>query len=176
VRKAATFSDDRRYRYTLTRDWAAPSARRLVVIGLNPSTADENRDDPTITRLIRFAMREKMGGLVMVNLFAFRATDPKEMKSVDSPVDNFPHGCANDSVILAECTPLIGVDPVVVAAWGAHGGHLNRGRDVREMLNRYDVPVFHFGLTKHGFPKHPLYLPSDAPLTRWEFDAGEVPA
>jgi hypothetical protein len=75
----AAFSEDRRHRYELWRIWDR-KVRKMVVIGLNPSTADETKNDPTIRRCINFAQRERCGGLVMLNLFGFRATDPKVMK------------------------------------------------------------------------------------------------
>ncbi len=151
----AIFSPDQRYRYVLWREWSAEK-RRLVVIGLNPSTADATKNDPTITRCINFAKREGCGGLVMLNLFALRATDPSVMLAAKDPV-----GPDNDKYLKRHT---ILKDLIVVAAWGAHGGH--RGRDVAvasELLGH--VALQSFGVTKEGHPRHPLYLRADTPLS-----------
>ncbi len=153
ARSGASFSADRVYRYSLWRQWndVLPV---FVVIGLNPSTADETLDDPTIRRCLGFAKREGCGALVMLNLFALRATDPKTMLGHPEPI-----GQHNDSTI-REYAQREG--HVIVAAWGAHGSHLGRGETVRAR-----VPGLRcFGLTKGGEPKHPLYLSSNAPLVR----------
>ena len=154
---AATFSFCRRYRYTLDRRWA-PLAPDLAVVGLNPSTADETVDDPTIRRLVGFAQRWGYGGIVMLNLFALRATDPKEMLAERDPV-----GPDNDVVILRETD-----SRHVLCAWGTHGKHRARGFAVEMMLRDDGRSLFHLGMTKGGQPKHPLYLPSATRLQPWE--------
>lgn len=146
----ARFSPDYRYRYTLWRRWDSRLSD-LVVIGLNPSTADAMQDDPTIRRCIGFAKRERCGGLFMLNLFALRATDPKVMLASSAPV-----GPGNDDVIRK-----FALDRhIVVAAWGAHGGHRGRDAQVRAMVSNLKC----FGVTKDGHPKHPLYLKADTPI------------
>jgi hypothetical protein len=132
----------------------------MVVIGLNPSTADESLDDPTIRRCLSFARREICGGLVMLNLFAIRATDPKVMLRHSSPV-----GPQNDAVIQEYATS----GGIFVAAWGAHGPHLNRAMEVRTLLRSAGVPLYCLGRTKSGSPRHPLYLKADAPLSVYQF-------
>lgn len=125
-----------------------------MFVGLNPSTADETNDDPTIRRCIGFAKAWGFSGLVMTNLFAFRATDPKDMKRAADPV-----GTENDETLvkLAACCGL------VVAAWGAHGSYRGRDREVRALL-----PNLHYlKLTKDGHPSHPLYLPGDLTPQLW---------
>jgi hypothetical protein len=161
VEMSAEFSEGRTLRYWLERAWSLTNKRRLVVIGLNPSTADDTVDDPTIRRCVGFAKREVCGGLIMVNLFGYRATSPVDLLAATDP------GCGKmaDSYLLMACAA---PDRVVVAAWGAHGGYRARGALVLGMLRRNRVNVFHFGLTKDGHPKHPLYLPATTPLTRWE--------
>ncbi len=94
----ATFSQCRTWRYALWRRWDS-SKSPLIVIGLNPSTADERQDDPTIRRCINLAKREGCGSYVMLNLFAFRARDPKVMKAHAEPI-----GPENDVAIAAWCT------------------------------------------------------------------------
>jgi hypothetical protein len=128
VTKAARFSADQVYRYNLTRIWDG-SRGALVVIGLNPSTADATTDDPTIRRCIGFAKRERLGGLVMLNLFAFRATDPKRMRCADDPV-----GPDNDHAIREAVAANRRLGSVFVAAWGAHGSHLRRDAKVHAMI------------------------------------------
>jgi hypothetical protein len=157
---SAEFGDGGKYRFRLDRAWDATNLRRLVVIGLNPSTADETVDDPTIRRCIGFAQREGCGGLIMVNLFAYRATDPSELrKAVD------PAGDGNSITVLQACqTP----GAIALAAWGVHGAYLNRGSKLRAFLLRSGIQLHHLGLTAGGFPKHPLYLPATAPLSKWE--------
>jgi hypothetical protein len=156
---SAEFGDGGRYRFRLDRAWDAANRRRLVVIGLNPSTADDTEDDPTIRRCVAFAKRELCGGLIMVNLFAYRATDPRELATAA-----FPCGSGNDTSVLQACrTP----SAIAIAAWGVNGAFRSRGEEMRALLSRSGVQLYHFGLTKDGHPKHPLYLPATAPLTRW---------
>lgn len=149
---SATFSKCRQYRYVLRRKWSVGPP--FILIGLNPSTADETKDDPTIRRCISFAKREGCGSLIMLNLFAFRATDPLVMKAQKSPV-----GDINTETICDICR-----DKCVVVAWGVHGSHMDQDRILmRELIDAHAI-VKCFGTTKAGFPKHPLYLRSDTPL------------
>lgn len=153
--KGAQFSDCRNYRYALWRTWDE-SAGHVCFIGLNPSTADETIDDPTIRRCIGFAQRWQRGGIYMLNLFALRATDPKVMKKSAEPV-----GTMNDSALLAYACR----SAIVVAAWGIHGAYAARGELVAGWLpSQAEKSMYCLGLTKSGHPKHPLYLPSDAAL------------
>lgn len=155
----AQFSPCRLYRYSLWRVWDEDYPK-CAFIGLNPSTADETKDDPTIRKCIGFAKAWGYGGLFMLNAFALRATDPKVMKAHAEPI-----GPENDHVlsIYAEETPL------VVAAWGVDGKHRNRCRDVRRLIGK----LHHLGLTKDGQPKHPLYLRGDTKPMPW-IDAQEA--
>lgn len=138
------FSPCRTYRYALWREWIGGDGYAMFV-GLNPSSADENLDDPTIRRCVAFAKMWGYSGLCMTNLFAFRATDPKDMKAAADPV-----GPDND-----EHLRTLAVEAgVIVAAWGANGTHRGRDAEARKML-----PVLHcLALTKAGHPGHPLYL------------------
>lgn len=156
MRSAAVFSDCRRYRYLLTREWA-PGLPSLCVIGLNPSTADETTDDPTIRRCIGFAKREGMGGLVMLNLFAWRATDPRDMKRALDPI-----GPANDAVIEA-----VTLDRLVLCAWGVHGAYRLRDAAVIARLAQLGRQTVSLGTTKAGQPKHPLYLAAATPFVQF---------
>jgi len=153
---SAKFSDCRRYRYSLTRRWKEPSGlpRRVAFIGLNPSTADEIEDDPTIRRCISFAKAWGFDELVMLNLFGWRATDPRELKRTDDPI-----GASNDYNILCET---LGCE-VVVAAWGVHGAYLERDAAVGRLVRKLHA----LRVTKGGHPAHPLYLPSHLSPLPW---------
>jgi hypothetical protein len=139
------FSPCRRYRYTLWREYDMFNPSYVMFIGLNPSTADEVQDDPTIRRCIGYAKDWGYGALCMMNLFAFRATDPRVMKSAKDPV-----GPENDAW-LARCARDAGL---VVAAWGAHGSYRDRDEEVLKLIDN----VMCLGKTKEGYPRHPLYL------------------
>lgn len=148
MQRHATFSPCRHYRYTLHRVWSEASPL-LAVIGLNPSTADETQDDPTVRRCINFARDWGHGGLVMLNAFGYRATDPRDMKACEEPI-----GEGNNAAILEQAKAA----GLVLAAWGVHGTHLDRERQVVEMLTAAGVAIHCLGTTKGGNPKHPLYL------------------
>ena len=147
MQKGAQFSPDRIYRYALWRTWDEDKGL-LLVIGLNPSTADENVDDPTIRRCVDFAHRWGFGGLYMLNLFAFRATDPKELLDTPDPV-----GPENDEFLRMYSRSA----GDVMAAWGTHGVWFTRGARVCELLGKESL--FVLGLTQNGQPRHPLYMP-----------------
>jgi len=125
-----------------------------MFIGLNPSTADESKDDPTIRRCMNYAKDWGYTALVMANLFAFRSTDPRRMLLCEDPV-----GPSNNDYLLgfAEGARLI------VAAWGTGGDHLGRARSVKTML----PPMHVLRLTKGGHPGHPLYLPKSLRPQPW---------
>jgi hypothetical protein len=149
----ADFSQDRLYRYGLYRIWDK-SLPPAMVIGLNPSTADERLNDPTVRRCLRFAKDLGYGGLFMTNAFAFRATSPKMLQTIADPV-----GPDNDAWLAR----LSQRASIVIAAWGNHGAINGRGRQIRDLL-----PVLHhFGLTGSGEPKHPLYLPASSKPLLW---------
>lgn len=151
---AATISPCGLYRYRLSRRWS--SGPTCVFVMLNPSTADARHDDPTIRRCIGFAKREGCGSLVVVNLFAFRATSPADMKAATDPV-----GLENDEHITRA---MVDADGPVIAAWGAHGSYRGRDGHVRLLT---DVPLSCLSLTKSGAPGHPLYIKADAPLVAY---------
>lgn len=143
--RVCIFSPCRKYRYTLWREWDLLNPAYLMVVGLNPSTADERNDDPTIRRCIGFAKSWGFGALCMTNLFAWRDTDPERMKAESEPV-----GVENDARLQA-CATGAGL---ILAAWGKHGSHMGRGRVVRELL-----PSLHcLKRNKDGSPMHPLYV------------------
>jgi hypothetical protein len=144
---SATLSPCRTYRYLLTRVWDDRPA--CVFIGLNPSTADEKTDDLTITKCIGFAKQWDCGQLRMLNLFAYRDTDPAKMLMQRHPIgpecDEYLDRFTADAKI-------------VVAAWGMHGGLQRRDAVVVDRLRERGVVLMCLGMTKEGFPRHPSRL------------------
>lgn len=153
---SAYFSDDRCYRYSLTRDVAPLDGEGTVVfVGLNPSTADETTDDPTVRRCIGYARTWGYARLKIVNLYALRATDPRELWQADDPV-----GPENDHVI----SLVFGGSDLIIGAWGANA---RRDRLVQFAETFGGWPFYALGLTKGGEPRHPLYLRADARPFPW---------
>ena len=155
--KGAEFSQCRKYRYVLWRRWDWQGyANQVMFIGLNPSTADETEDDPTIRRCIRFAKDWGYGGLLMMNAYAFRATKPKDMQAALDPV-----GPGNDEAFGYRRTQV----GLVVAAWGSHCSETRE----RQICHAISKTIHCLGRTKAGRPKHPLYLRADTqPEVFWE--------
>ncbi|MGV6839661.1 MAG: DUF1643 domain-containing protein [Planktomarina sp.] len=154
----AIYSDCERYRYALTRVWE-PAGRKILFVMLNPSTATEVQNDPTVERCERRARTLGFGAFRVTNIFAWRDTDPKKMRAADEPIG--PH---NDAAILEGCAWA----DQIVAAWGTHGQHLDRGAHVGQLLKGCGKPVYHLGLTKGGDPRHPLYLPYSQQPELWQ--------
>ncbi|MDU3103301.1 DUF1643 domain-containing protein [Streptococcus sp.] len=147
MEKKANISKDKIYRYTLSRTWDSTKPT-VLFIGLNPSIADENIDDPTITRCINFAKDWGYGTLLMANLFAFRSTYPKEIYLIDDPI-----GKDNDHYIL-EC---VKQSDLIIACWGNNGTYMDREKIIKELVpNLYCLQK-----NKNGTPHHPLRLPRD---------------
>jgi len=155
LKSEASFSPCRQYRYTLTRVWRSEPC--VMFIGLNPSTADETVNDPTVRRCMGFAASWGFGGMVMTNLFAFRSTNPEELKNTDDPV-----GPENNLRLREEAMKA----PLIVACWGGHGQYLDRAREIAVLLAPNVVHCL--GLTRRGEPKHPLYLPSNTKPVFWD--------
>ena len=153
----AIYSPCEKYRYALTRVWT-PDVPRLTYIMLNPSKATEIANDPTVERCERRARRLGYGAMRVCNLFAWRETDPAELKRTQEPV-----GTDNDAT-LKEAAKW--ADHVLLA-WGVHGSHIARNADAMRMLARYSDKLYCLGRTKHGLPRHPLYVSYAQPLERW---------
>jgi hypothetical protein len=146
---SAYFSPCRTWRYSLTRDVAPLTGEGTVTfIGLNPSTADETQDDPTIRRCVGFARRWGFARLKMLNLYAFRATDPRVMFQASDPV-----GPDNDCTI----AKVVGGSDLVVCAWGAAAGIEARAAAVLALV----AAPHCLGLTALARPRHPLYVRAD---------------
>ncbi len=143
----AIYSPCERYRYALTRIWG--NGPRVLFVMLNPSTATEVQNDPTVERCERRARALGYGGFRVCNIFAWRDTDPRAMRAAADPV-----GPANDAAIR---NGALWAD-AIVCAWGTHGAHLDRGRQVETLLRATGRTLTHLGLSKDGHPKHPLYI------------------
>lgn len=165
----AVFDLTRTYRFVLRRevddgDWNAPPEERdrVTFIMLNPSTADETEDDPTIRRCLGFACAWRYMRISVVNLFAYRTPSPRALLAASrSGVDIV--GPENDHNIAGE----VSRSQLVVCAWGTNGLAVERGREVRELLEGCGVTLHYLRLTKHGHPSHPLYLPGKLKPTVW---------
>ncbi|MBM1689776.1 DUF1643 domain-containing protein [Sulfitobacter geojensis] len=153
----AVYSDCERYRYSLTRVWDVAQPKVLFVM-LNPSTATEEANDPTVERCERRARHLGFGGFRVTNIFAWRATDPRDMRAADDPVGPDNDATLRDGTAWAD---------QIIAAWGVHGAHRGRGPQVAQLLQALDRPLFHLGLSKDGHPKHPLYLPYAQQPVKW---------
>lgn len=154
----AIYSDCERYRYALTRVWDAAGGRVHFVM-LNPSTATEVQNDPTVERCERRARTLGFGSFTVTNIFAWRDTDPRAMRAATDPIG--PH---NDTAILDASKQA----DQIIAAWGTHGAHLGRGTEVEKLLRGLRVPLYHLGLSKAGHPKHPLYIAYTQQPECWE--------
>lgn len=148
--KRAVIDPTGMYRYSLTRIWN-PDLQRVLFIMLNPSTADNYLDDPTIRRCIGFSKSWGYGSLEVVNLFAFRATNPDELKKCVDPI-----GPDNDNYINRAADQA----KQIVMAWGTKGSLFQRDKEVMKVLSRYITLCI--AVTKDGHPKHPLYIASDS--------------
>jgi hypothetical protein len=156
----ARFSGDGTYRYLLWRTWKTEQPA-LNFLMLNPSTATETKDDPTVHRCRMWAWHWGYGGLVVTNIYAYRATDPRRLWKVADPV-----GPENDTNILLAAKAA----EHVVCAWGVHGERNDRSKTVRTLLK--DVSLYAMRITGSGEPMHPLYLPGSATPQPY----GEAPA
>lgn len=154
--RGATLSLDEKYRYHLWRR-VSDSPNVVVFVMLNPSTADAATDDPTIRKCMEFARRWGFGRVDVVNLFAWRATNPKELPRVAEPV-----GLENDGRLVERC---LGAE-WVIAAWGSNKFAASRARLVTHMLTGTGVHLRCLRKSKDGHPWHPLYVPyATMPIT-----------
>jgi len=154
MKSSAVLSGCGVYRYRLTRRWG--DGPTCLFVMLNPSTADADKDDPTIRRCIGFAKREECGGLEVVNLMAFRATKPKDL-----PGDRTAVGPDNaDHVFTAAAE----VDGPVIAAWGAQKAALRYAAGFLHGFEMRSIRLLCLGITKDGQPRHPLMVRKDQPL------------
>ena len=153
----AVYSPCENYRYALTRVWD-PDIARVSFVMLNPSTATEVQNDPTVERCERRARALGFGGFRVTNIFAWRDTDPRAMRRAADPI-----GPANDTAIRDAAN----WSGRVICAWGTHGAHLDRGSEVARLLRSSGRDLYHLGLSKAGHPKHPLYIGYAVQPTLW---------
>ena len=149
----AEFSSCGLYRYRLWREWGDPTHRCAFVM-LNPSTADDDQDDPTVRRCIQFAKDWGFGALDVANIFAYRSTDPKALYKLVDPI-----GPNNDAAI----KHIVSAATRVIVAWGLHGKLRDRGVIALQMIsaamrNRLAEPLALKVSETTGQPYHPLYL------------------
>jgi hypothetical protein len=145
-----------RYRYLLTRR-AGPGDRAAAFVLLNPSTADAATDDPTVRRCLGFARRWGCGRVLVLNLFAFRATHPADLRRAADPVGPQSRRWFHRVFSGWDGGP-------VVCGWGVHGTHRDQDRTVRTWLAAHRVRPQGLGTTRDGHPRHPLYVPYSAEL------------
>jgi hypothetical protein len=163
---SALFSEDRCYRYWLLRRWGDGPV--VAFCGLNPSTATETQDDPTVRRCIGFAQRWNFSGLLMLNLYAFRSTLPKRMWERHKHGYNIVGGEQNSIASMQRYIAHFEVKQII-AAWGAD--KLHRQQAFREAAWKLDC----LKLNADGSPGHPLYLPYLAERQPWNYMSLEAP-
>ncbi|MCC6863927.1 MAG: DUF1643 domain-containing protein [Rhodobacteraceae bacterium] len=154
----AVYSDCESYRYLLTRVWNLDSQRVLFVM-LNPSTATETQNDPTVERCERRARALGFGAFRVTNIFAFRSTNPRLMRVQSDPVGPF-----NDAFISQSAVEWA---DRIICAWGAHGAFMDRGPEVERLLRSAGCPLYALGFTQDGHPKHPLSIKYDRHPEIW---------
>lgn len=155
VSRHADLSKCGTYRYSLWREWGSKRSAYVAFVGLNPSTADAMDDDPTIRRCMGFAALWGYSSMCMINLFAFRATKPADLKKAVDPI-----GADNNDFV----RKLAGKASLVVSCWGNHGALLARHLEVGRILGETQC----LGTTALGHPRHPLYVPYSAKLTPYK--------
>lgn len=153
----ATFSECGRYRRTLWRRWGQSDGLALF-IGMNPSTADGDVDDPTVRREILFAQRWGFNGLMKCNIGDYRATDPRHL-----PADP---AAACTAANIEEIQRQARVADLIVMAHGVPPAPLLQpAREIPAIIERLGQGMWCLGTTKAGWPRHPLYVKRDTPLT-----------
>jgi hypothetical protein len=156
----AIFSECRGYRVYL--EWRWSTAPALYVCMLNPSTADAFKLDPTITGLVKRAKAWGYGAVVVVNLFALRATNPADMLAHAAPV-----GPDNDAVLAATMAQAFNEGSPLLVGWGNHGSHMGRDKVVVEMAQRQGFQLMALAVNDNGQPRHPLYVGHEVRPKLW---------
>lgn len=154
IERDAVISDCGAYRYLLRRTWDHGKPRALVVM-LNPSTADAEVDDATIRSLVRLLRGAGCGSFEVVNIFAFRSTDPEQLTKAVDPIG--PRNQPTIEAAICRCD-------IAVCAWGAHPMARSASTDIRNAIRAARPAMYCFGKTKGGAPKHPLYIKSGTTL------------
>ncbi len=149
------------YRYRLGIVWNADKPA-LTFILMNPSTASETENDPTVARCCERARRQGYGGVIILNAFAFRATDPRVMLAANDPV-----GPLNDRVLFDNISMVAAAGWPVILGWGQNGAHRGRDKDIWALLYEAGVQPMCLKVAANGQPVHPLYIPYDADFIPW---------
>lgn len=152
------FSEDRKYRYYLRREFKKNPKKFLAFIMLNPSTANEKYNDPTVERCQNHAINKKYDGMIVLNIFAYRTTNPKKLLEIKNPV-----GEKNNETIIKT----INKHKNIICAWGNHGKILKRSNEIKKILKKHKIKTYTFQITKKGEPKHPLYIPYNKELEQF---------
>jgi hypothetical protein len=169
VLRDAVISEDGLYRYSLTRQWGESNVGPLFIM-LNPSKADADVDDPTVRKCIGFAQRWGYDAMRVVNLFAFRATEPDELIGARDA-----RGPLNAEVVRGEISIAAFRDVPIVAAWGGWWSARQRGPywrglpriNVERTVQDFGGRPLCLGVTNDGSPRHPCRLPYSTPLVPW---------
>ncbi len=169
----ADFSPDGTYRWSLSRIWDT-QREWLVIVGLNPSQADGEKDDPTIRREMGFSYNWGYGGLLKVNLFGRITTNPQKLFSCSDPVGekNEAHWEREIERVRVQGERLMRTTrylytPNVLCAWGARGGYMDQDKMALRWLEARGVNLLCLGTTRGNFPKHPLYLPKNTRVSQY---------
>lgn len=157
IDSTVVYSPCKEYRYSLTKV-VSDSKLPLLFILLNPSTATEVTNDPTVSRCQRRASMLGYQSFRICNLFAYRTKNPTIMKKCPDPIGPQNNHIIRDSILWAN---------EIICAWGSHGTYLNRAAEVYKIINTIGVKTYHLGLTKANQPKHPLYLSYSQKPVRW---------
>jgi hypothetical protein len=167
MRKSAVISRCGRYRYELRREWDE-RLPPFVAGMLNPSIADAEIDDPTISRILSRARANGCGSLIVWNLGAGRATDPKDWMAMSDPIG--PENDARIISVLSECRER---DGIAFVGWGARGDFMNRNQKALRISVEVGVEFKCLGTTKDGHPRHPLYVADRQPLVPFADACGQ---
>lgn len=155
----AAYSACEQYRYVLARRWVPrhSMAKTLVMVMLNPSTATEAQNDPTVERCERRARMWGFESLRVLNLFALRSTDPKGLAAVDDPIGPANNGFLKDALGAVKEN----AEHMILCGWGTHGAFMDRGRWALDLFAAHGMKPMALGWTKDGHPQHPLYIGYD---------------
>jgi len=157
VQKDANISPCKKYRYRLTRTW--DDRPLLPFVMLNPSWADAEKDDNTITCCMKFARREGAGGISVVNLYALRTPHPRRLKE-----EKDPFGPDNEAALIEVAMEAISSGQPIICAWGINGPNYGGDKRAMDILQRAGARLVCLGKTKDGHPRHPSRLPADQPI------------
>ncbi len=159
IKSIADFSECMHYRWTLTRHFEGDDPRVLNFVMLNPSTANADFNDPTVARCENRTLAMGYGTMIITNIFAFRATDPQNMRQYTAPV-----GDENDEAIVKSAQKA----DMVICAWGNHGQFMQRGQQVKLLLAENNIAnLYYLKMNGCGEPAHPLYLRNELQPVLW---------